>query len=163
MMRGGPRDRGGRAGASQRVTQKTGAGLNDWPRTQLTLTVHPKHGEEIFVVGRWGSDGVCAEFSDGVVRQVPVDWTSLRPKRPPLIHGDRPVVLALEGLCELARFVAARRKVGPANVLVGKGARDEQRPDAKRAGGSSSVVEQAGTTRVRREAAASKEHKRGRR
>jgi len=157
------RGRAARIFSIQRVTQKTGAGLNDWPCTKLTLAVHPRDGEEIFVVGRWGADAVCAEFSDGIVRQVPIEWTSLRPKRPPLFRGEQPVLLALGGVRELARFVAARQKVGPASVLVGKGARDEQQPDAKRADGSSSVVEQADATRVRRQAATAKGHKRGRR
>lgn len=65
-------------------------------------------GQELAVRSSYGPDIVLAETGDGELRQLPVTWTSLRPRRNPLDHRGQAVRLDPAALLELAAWVGAR-------------------------------------------------------
>ena len=78
------------------------------PTTRIRLPVHPRYGERVEVVARYGHHGLRVEQPDGQLRLVPVAWTDLVPRPPALVLMGRPVPLAPDALRELGAWVAAR-------------------------------------------------------
>ena len=74
----------------------------------LTLTIHPRCGDPVEVLRRFGPDAVWIEFADGQVTIVPRTWTSLVPRAAPMSVNDRPVRLAPDAAIKLARWITAR-------------------------------------------------------
>lgn len=85
----------------------------------MTLTVHPRFGEEIAVISPHGRNAVWAETSDGKARLLPIAWTTLRPRPEPLAFRERAVHLAPEALRELALWTAARAGHAEPDAEVG--------------------------------------------
>jgi hypothetical protein len=76
----------------------------------VTLTVHPRFGEELDVLRPYGRQAVWVETSEQRVITLPLAWTTLCPRPEPLVARGRTVRLAPEALRELAGWVAARAR-----------------------------------------------------
>lgn len=80
-----------------------------WSTARITLAIHPWFGEEVAVRRMHGVDAVVIERAGGEQRIVPVQWTDLDPREPPVEVEGRPVRLPLTGALELGAWIAARK------------------------------------------------------
>ena len=95
----------------------------------IRLPVHPRYGERVEVVARYGRHALRVEQPDGHLRLLPVAWTDLVPRPAALAVKGRPVRLAPNGLRELGAWIAAR--ISPRRAAEKVAAVDADAPKLK--------------------------------
>lgn len=76
--------------------------------SRITLAVHPRCGETIWILSSHGADEVCVELLDSDVRIMPVAWTSLYPRPTKLSINGRDVRLAPDSAVPIACWIDMR-------------------------------------------------------
>ena len=97
---------------------------------RVTYPIHPFNGQPVALIRRTrrnGIDQVAVEGEGGLVRQVPIEWTDLKPAAPCPVVGGRQVVFDAVLLARAAAWVAEKlRGFDPSrqSTSTGQGAAD---------------------------------------
>jgi hypothetical protein len=127
---------------AQTAKNRTHTGCHE---AQVTLSIHPRFGQTIVILRRYGPSSVWAEYSDGELTILPRAWTSLVPRLSDARLGERTVKLTIDVMLELTGWVDAR--CGDCQELDSSPRRGRKVDHEQHTGchdGAASLVEQAG-------------------